>query len=130
MKRDTGIELLDRGINITPMARKLSPDDIQILIKLIPELASTSCAHAGHEYRSVLPPVSMHYSTSRDDFRERLMRLSDKELEYLVNLIFEGFESLHCVKKEHVEVLVEAIGDRMSEAKAKELLELYRFTGE
>ncbi|MBU4075726.1 MAG: hypothetical protein KKI06_03300 [Euryarchaeota archaeon] len=45
------------------MARKLKTEDIVILKKLAPELADTSCAHSGHEFRSVLPPVSQHFST-------------------------------------------------------------------
>jgi len=47
----------------------------------------------------VLPPVSQHFSSSSADFRERLVKLSEEELDYLVSLIFEGMESLHCVKK-------------------------------
>ncbi len=112
------------------MARKLTPDDLIILRKLAPELADTSCEHSGHEFRSVLPPVSQHISTSKGDFKERLVKLSDGELEYLTGLILEGMESLHCVKKEHVDALVEVVGTRLSKVRAAELLELYKFTGD
>ena len=112
------------------MARNLSPDDLQILKKLVPELVDPTCTHAGHRFRSVLPPLSMHFSTSSDDFRERLMKLSDEELDYLVSLIHEGMESLHCVKSEHVDILVDVVGTRISKAKASELLELYKFAGD
>ena len=112
------------------MARKLSMDDLLILKKLAPELADTECTHSGHEFRSVLPPVSQHFSSSSADFRERLLKLSDEELDYLVSLIFEGMESLHCVKKEHVDALVEVVGTRLSRVKATELLELYKFAGD
>lgn len=112
------------------MARKLSPKDMLILRKLAPELVDSTCAHAGHEFRSVLPPVSQHISASPGDFRERLLKLSDEELNYLVSLIFEGMESLHCVKKEHVDVLVEVVSGRLSKVKATELLELYKFAGD
>ncbi len=112
------------------MARKLNPDDLLILKKLAPELVDPTCAHAGHEFRSVLPPVSQHISKSREDFRERLLKLSDGELNYLVNLVFEGMESLHCVKKEHVDTLVEVVSARLSKVKATELLELYKFVGD
>lgn len=112
------------------MARILSQDDVRILKKLAPELVDPACRQAGHEYRSVLPPVSMHYSTSSENFRERLMKLSDNELNYLVDLIFEGFESLHCIKKEHMDVLFEVVGNKISKVKAVELLELYRFAGD
>jgi len=112
------------------MARKLTQADMQILKKLVPELTDISCTHSGLEFRSVLPPVSQHFSTSKNDFRERLVKLSDEELDYLVALIFEGMESLHCVKKEHVDTLVEVVGMRISKVKADELLELYTFAGD
>lgn len=112
------------------MARKLSSGDLTLLRKLAPELVDPTCAHAGHEFRSVLPPVSQHISASSEDFRKRLMKLSDDELDYLVNLIFEGMESLHCVRKEHVDALVDAVGIRLSKIKAAELLELYKFAGD
>ncbi len=112
------------------MARKLTTDDLLILKKLAPELADTACSHSGHEFGSVLPPVSQHLSSSSADFRERIVKLSDEELDYLVSLIFEGMESLHCVKKEHVDALVEVVGTRLSRVKATELLELYKFAGD
>lgn len=112
------------------MARKLSSDDLNLLRKLAPELVDPTCAHAGHEFRSVLPPVSQHVSASSEDFRERLMKLSGDELNYLVNLIFEGMESLHCVRKEHVDALIDVVGMRLSKVKATELLELYKFVGD
>lgn len=112
------------------MARKLSSRDLILLRKLAPELVDPTCTHAGHEFRSVFPPVSQHISASSEDFRERLLKLSDDELNYLVNLIFEGMESLHCVKKEHVDALIDVVGMRLSKVKATELLELYKFVGD
>ena len=112
------------------MARKLGPDDLVILRKLAPELVDPTCAHAGHEFRSVLPPVSQHVSKSAEDFRNRLLGLSEEELGYLVNLIFEGMESLHCVKKEHADALIDVVSARLSKVKATELLELYKFAGD
>ena len=112
------------------MARKLSSDDLNLLRKLAPELVDPTCAHAGWEFRSVLPPVSQHVSASSEDFRERLMKLSEDELNYLVNLIFEGMESLHCVRKEHVDALIDVVSIRLSKVKATELLELYKFVGD
>lgn len=116
--------------NITMMARKLRSDDLLILRKLAPELVNPTCEHAGHMFRSLLPPVSMHVSTSPEDFRERLMKLSDDELTYLIDLIFDGFESLHCVKKEHVAALIDVVESRISRERAHELLELYTFIGD
>src|SRR3990172_6633319 len=118
---------LEKGLK---MARKLGPKDYLILRKLAPELVDPTCEHSGWEFRSVLPPLSQHVSPSPGNFRERLLKLSDDELDYLVNLIFEGMESLHCVKKEHVDALVDIVGMRLSKVKATELLELYKFTGD
>ncbi len=101
-----------------------------ILKKLAPELVDPTCVHAGHEFRSVLPPVSQHFSSSFEDFRQRLMKLSDDELIYLVDLIFEGMESLHCIRKEHIDALIEVVGMRISTLKATELLELYKIAGD
>ncbi len=101
-----------------------------ILKKLAPELVDSTCRHARHEFRSVLPPVSQHFSRSHEDFRQRLLRLSDEELVYLVNLIFDGMESLHCVRKEHADALIEVVGKRISKIKAAELLELYKYVGD
>ncbi len=112
------------------MARKLSSKDLSLLRRLAPELVETACTHSGHEFRSVLPPVSQHISTSIGDFRERLLKLQNDELDYLVNLIFEGMESLHCVKKEHVDALVDVVSIRLSKVKAAELLELYKYVGD
>jgi len=112
------------------MARILTRADMEILKKLAPEFADADCSHSGHQFRSVLPPVSQHFSASEDDFKKRLVNLSNEELEYLVRLIFEGMESLHCVKKEHVDALVEDVGIRISKEKAAELLELYQFEGD
>lgn len=112
------------------MARKLSSEDLLILKKIAPELVDSTCGHAGWEFRSVLPPVSQHVSGSSRDFRERLLKLSYEELNYIVDLIFEGMESLHCVKKEHVDALIEVVGERISKVKATELLELYKFAGD
>ncbi len=112
------------------MSRKLSSKDMLILRKLAPELADTICEHSGYEFRSVLPPVSQHLSESSEDFRQRILKLSDDDLNYLVALILDGMESLRCVKKEHVDALVEVVSIRISKVKATELLELYKFAGD
>ncbi len=112
------------------MARKLSPEDLTLLKKIAPELVDSNCGHAGWEFKSILPPVSQHISASPNDFRKRLLRLSGEELNYIVNLIFEGMESIHCVKKESIDELVEVVGEKVSKVKAAELLELYKLAGD
>jgi len=74
--------------------------------------------------------LSSSDSTSNSDFRERLLKLSQEELIYLVDLIFDGMESLHCVKKEHVDAFIEVVSERISKEKAAKLLGLYEFGGD
>ncbi len=51
--------------------RKLNAKDIEILKKLAPEIENKSRI----EYRSILPPVSMHIAEDAEDFESRLERL-------------------------------------------------------
>jgi len=111
------------------MARKLTNEDLLILKKLAPELTDTACGHSGHEFRSVLPPVSQHFSSSQDNFRERLVKLSDGELNYLVSLIFEGWKASTALKRA-CGCPRGSRGMRLSRVKATELLELYKFAGD
>ncbi len=51
------------------MSRELSDYDWEILKKLAPELCEGgTCVSSGRKYRSILPPLSMHYSKSKEDF--------------------------------------------------------------
>ena len=66
------------------MSRELSDHDWDILKKLAPELCEGgTCVSSGRKYRSILPPLSMHYSKSKEDFTQRLEKLTDEELDYL-----------------------------------------------
>jgi hypothetical protein len=105
------------------MPRKLTDHDLHILRELVPELGDERCEYAGHDYLSILPPVSQHFSHSAEDFRDRIGRLSDEELEYIVEMIFDGLEELVCLKPEHLEVFVEIVAERLSKDRAEELIE-------
>ena len=106
------------------MARNLSDKDLHIMNKLIPELTENTCSSSHPAYRSILPPVSNRYSSSDDDFKERLARLTEKELEYVVDLIYEGMECLNCVQKSHIGILLQTVSERLSKEKADDLKEL------
>ena len=106
------------------MARNLSDTDIQIMHKLVPELTDDTCSSSHPAYRSILPPVSNRYASSDDDFKERLTRLTVQELEYIVNLIFDGMECLNCVRESHIGILLQIVSERLSKERSDELKEL------
>ncbi|MFP4654997.1 MAG: hypothetical protein ACLFMM_04895 [Methanohalobium sp.] len=104
------------------MSRKLNSADISILYKLLPELKTGT---SSPKYRSVLPPVSKFYVKSDEDFKARINKLSDDELEYIVDLILKGDECLRCIRNTHVGILFQIVSDRLSSNKANDLKELY-----
>ena len=106
------------------MARSLSDTDLHIMHKLVPELTEDGCSSSYPAYRSILPPVSNRYSSSDNDFKERLGRLTEQELEYIVDLIFDGMECLNCVRVSHIGILLQAVSERLSKEKADDLKEL------
>ena len=70
--------------------RALNETDIEILKKLAPE------AKIPPHYRSILPPVSIHYAADDEDLLDRLKRLSTENLKYLADRILDGTECLLC----------------------------------
>ena len=76
--------------------RKLNEKDIEILRKLAPE------ANIPTHYRSILPPVSMHFAADDEDLQDRLKRLSTEDLEYLANRILDGSECLLCISSQRL----------------------------
>lgn len=111
------------------MARTLSLKDVEILKKLAPECADTTCAGSGFDYQSILPPVSNHYALDDDDFEERLNRLDIFELKYLSEVILEGSESLGCIQPEHAEILVRILKERVCEDVGEKVRVLYEAAG-
>jgi len=87
------------------MVRELSERDIFLLMKLAPEFSGEACLSSGVPYKSILPPVAIHYALSTEDFQERINRLTPEELTYLCQLIQSGEESLHCLSGEFFEIL-------------------------
>ncbi len=110
--------------------RDLSDIDWDLLKKLAPECNDLICAGSGFAYRSILPPVANHYAADVHDFRQRLERLDDSEVRYLVGLILDGEESLGCIPPEYVEVALSFITDRTSSVISARILHRYEETAE
>ena len=49
------------------MARELDEKDFAILRKLAPEYSGVLCPESGHEFHSILPPVSNHIAEDEED---------------------------------------------------------------
>ena len=99
--------------------RTLNETDIAILKKLAPE------AKIPTHYRSILPPVSMHYATDDDDLLDRLKRLSTEELKYLADRILDGTECLLCVSPEAAEMFLDLLQEKVPGDTARRIREQY-----
>ena len=107
------------------MPRELSERDIEILKKLAPECGDLTCSGSGHQFHSILPPVSNHFSEDSNDFIQRINRLTDEELTYLTEIIQKGEESMGCLPVEDVEAFVHIVHDRLSEEIAQKVISAY-----
>ena len=111
--------------NVEDMPRELSDQDLEILKKLAPECTDLVCGGSGFRFRSLLPPLANHFSTDASNFKERLERLSDRELEYLLSLIRDGTESLGCVPPDYLNGFVDLMRIRLGLPAAAEIVEIY-----
>ncbi len=118
------------GGRLGTMARQLDEKDIKILRILAPECEEMICSGSGVEFRSILPPVANHYSRSEEDFKKRLLRLTDGDLRYLVGKIKEGEESVACVPPEYADILIGEISIREGKDVANEILNIYETADE
>jgi hypothetical protein len=107
------------------MPRELSERDIEILKKLAPECGDLTCSGSGHQFHSILPPVSNHFAEDSNDFIQRINRLTDEELTYLTDIIQKGEESMGCLPVEDVEAFVHLVHDRLSEEVAQKVISAY-----
>ena len=107
------------------MARKLDEKDIELLKKLAPECSDLECSSSGVNFKSILPPVANHFSKDISDFSHRLEALSEKELEYLLDLIKDGRESLGCLKPDYVMALQEMVARKAGDEQAGEIIKIY-----
>lgn len=107
------------------MARELDDQDIRILRKLAPECEEMICSGSGVPFRSILPPVSNHFSADERDFGERLGRLTPEELGYLVRKIRDGSESVACIQPEDAGVLAAQVEKIISREAADEVMRIF-----
>lgn len=107
------------------MSRTLNERDIGILKKLAPELSDLVCKGSGHEFHSILPPISNHVAQDEKDFAERIGRLSEEDLAYLAERIIDGSESLGCMPPEDVEFLAAHMEAKLSRDTATRVREIY-----
>jgi hypothetical protein len=110
------------------MARELDEKDLAIFRKLAPEYAKIVCPGSGHEFQSVLPPVSNHIAEDGEDFAERIDRLSDDDWRYLTEQILKGRESLSCMPEEDVEAVLAHVAGSVSEETAERVRRLYHLS--
>jgi len=104
------------------MPRELSERDREILKKLAPECGDETCSGSGHAFLSILPPVANHFSRDASDFSERLARLPDEDLGYLVDLILDGRESLGCVPPDYLEIVLNRVAGRLGRRRAEAIV--------
>lgn len=105
------------------MPRILNELDLAILNKVAPESSETICTGSGSPYRSILPPLANHLATDAQDFARRLERLDDDDLRYLLELIWDGGESLGCVPVEYLELFLAFVAGRLGRETAFALLQ-------
>ncbi len=111
------------------MPRELSERDMEMLKKLAPECEGFACSGSGHQFHSILPPVSNHFSADERDFAERIGRLTDDELRYITDLIIRGEESLGCLPEEDLDSLLRLITERFSRDETKKVIEAFASFG-
>jgi hypothetical protein len=112
------------------MGRDLNERDVQILIKLVPELEELQRQGIEIEYMNILPPVANHHSSGVPDFEQRLKKLSVEDMRYLVDRILEGKEGLCCLGPDFAEIFFTVAGQRLSSDVADELRLAYESGGE
>jgi hypothetical protein len=114
------VTYLKRMNNCEMAMRKLNQKDIDILAKLAPEMRPPV------HYRSILPPVSMHFAADEEDFRDRLERLSSEDFLYLMTRILDGSECLLCISPEFARIFVDMLEEKVPGEAAERIRELYR----
>ncbi|MBP7410787.1 MAG: hypothetical protein KA818_04485 [Methanoculleus sp.] len=111
------------------MAREFDERDFAILRKLAPEYSGILCPESGHEFHSILPPVSNHIAADEEDFAERVGRLSGEDWSYLTDQILSGREDLGCMPEEDIDTILIRIGETVSEEAAEQVKRLYHLSG-
>jgi hypothetical protein len=108
------------------MGRELDKKDIDIMKKLVPEIAGfVESGRMKIEYMNILPPVANHYSRGANDFDRRLQNLSSEDVKYLADKIIDGSESVSRLSLDYAEVFFTYVGRSLTEGVADELREIY-----
>ncbi len=107
------------------MSREFTQKDIEIFNKLAPELEGNLISPGGHQYLFILRPLSHKVAESSEDFKERLLRLTNDELEYLLDLSLKAQEDIRGLSEGDMYAFVEAIEERVPQR----LTELKDFLG-
>ncbi|KUG19609.1 hypothetical protein ASZ90_010680 [hydrocarbon metagenome] len=110
------------------MARDLMQRDFLLFKKLAPDYEWAPCPESGHEFRSVLAPVSHHIAVDEEDFAERIGRLSQEDWEYLAEQILKGREELGCMPEEDMEAVLRHIEEEVSGETADRIRRLYHLS--
>ena len=100
--------------------REFTDLDRKILAKLAPELEGATGPAPGHDFKFILLPVSHKFSESSEDFANRAARLTDDELDYLVDLILRREEDVRSLAEGDYDAFLELIEKRLP-ARAIEL---------
>jgi hypothetical protein len=112
------------------MARELDEKDIELIEKLVPEIADMLDSGIELEYMNILPPVANHHSRDINDFEERLQKLSAEDVKYLADKVIDGSEALSCLYPEYAEVFFTIVERTLSEDVANRLREVYETGGD
>jgi hypothetical protein len=112
------------------MARELDEKDIELIKKLVPEIADMLDSGIELEYMNILPPVANHHSRDISDFEERLQKLSAEDVKYLADKVIDGSEALSCLYPEYAEVFFTIVERTLSGDVADRLREVYETGGE
>jgi hypothetical protein len=100
--------------------RKLNEKDIEILSKLAPEMKLPT------HYRSILPPVSMHFAADDEDLQDRLERLTTDDFKYLADRILDGSECLLCISPEAARIFLDLLEEKAPGDTAGRIREQYK----
>lgn len=103
------------------MGREFTDKDMEIFNKLAPEAGGKNISSMGHPFPFILRPVSHKFAESEEDFKERLMRLSAEEMEYLSDLAMEGKEEIRTLEDEDIDSFFEVLGEKVSPEKVEAL---------
>ena len=103
------------------MGRIFSDMDNRIFNKLAPEAGGSTDSGAGHHFPFILRPVSHRFAESGEDFRERLSRLDNEEIEYLADLVLQNQVEITNLDEEDTESFLELVEEKISFDKKREI---------